>query len=181
MEFRASRHFVMRQMRVEVERRNVPQKAEAVEIVVRREWSNFVCAFHERGPKAVGVVHRNAKPLHQRARVLPEPLLTRHERVAVMQIFHLSLLHVAGEADIMMGCKEEAGAVPLQPFADRRDLLRRRLLFGENMVEPEHHQGVGVSENAFVDRQLVAGLVDPLEDGDRMVRCFAGDLLEAEG
>ena len=41
--------------------------------------------------------------------------------------------------------------------------------------------GVGVSENALVDRQLVAGLVDALEDGDRVARCFAGDLLEAEG
>ena len=35
------------------------------------------------------------------------------------------------------------------------------------MVEPEHHQRVGVGENAFVDRQLVAGLVDALENGDQ--------------
>ena len=69
--------------------------------------------------------------------------------------------------------------VALQPFADRGDLLRRGLLFGDNMVEPEHHQGVGVGEDAFVDRQLVAGLVDALEDGDRMAGRFAGDLLES--
>jgi hypothetical protein len=81
----------------------------------------------------------------------------------------------------MMGRKQKAGAVPLQPFADRADLLRRRLLFGEDVVESEHHQGVSVSEHAFVDRQLVAGLVDPLKDGDWMARCLAGDLLEAEG
>jgi hypothetical protein len=49
------------------------------------------------------------------------------------------------------------------------------------MVEPEHHQRVGVGENAFVDRQLVAGLVNALENGDRMTRRFTGDLLEAEG
>ena len=86
-----------------------------------------------------------------------------------------------GEADVMVRRKQETGAVPLQPFADRGDLLRRRLLFGQNMVEPEHHQGVGVGENAFIDRQLVAGLVDALEDSDRMARRFAGDLLETEG
>jgi hypothetical protein len=49
------------------------------------------------------------------------------------------------------------------------------------MIEPEHHQGVGVGENAFIDWQLVAGLIDALEDGDRMSCRFAGDLLEAEG
>ena len=168
-------------MRVEVEGRDVLQEAKAVEVVEGRQRSNFGCAFHQRGPKAVGVVYRNAKPLHQRARVLPKPLLARHERVAVVQIFHLALLHVIGEADVMMRREQETGAVPLQPFADRGDLLRRRLLFGENMVESEHHQRVGVSENALVDRQLIAGLVNALENGDRMARCLAGDLLETEG
>ena len=123
--------FIMRQMRVEVEGRDIAQEAKAVEVVEGRQRSNFVRAFHERGPKAVGVVNRNAKPLHQRARVLAKPLLARDERVAVMQIFHLTLLHVVRKADIMMGRKQETRAVPLQPFADRGDLLRRRLLFGE--------------------------------------------------
>ena len=81
----------------------------------------------------------------------------------------------------MVRRKQETGAVPLQPFTDRGDLLRRRLLFGDNMIESEHHQGVGVGENAFIDRQLVAGLVDALEDRDRMAGRFAGDLLETEG
>jgi hypothetical protein len=86
-----------------------------------------------------------------------------------------------GEADVMMGRKQETSAVPLQPLADRGNLLRRGLLFGENMIESEHHQGVSVGENALIDRQSVSGLVDALEDGDRMARCFAGDLLETEG
>src|SRR5580693_3459220 len=124
-------------MRMEVEGRDVLQEAKAVDVVEGRERSNFVCAFHKRGPKAVGVVYGNAKPLHQRARVLPKPLLARHERIAMVQIFHLALLHVAGEANIMMRRKQETGAVSLQPFADRGDFLGRRLLFGENMVESE--------------------------------------------
>ena len=67
---------------------------------------------------------------------MPKPLLARHQRVAVVQIFHLALLHVAGETDIMMGGKQKARAVPLQPFADRGDLLRRGLLFGEIWSSP---------------------------------------------
>ena len=41
-------------------------------------------------------------------------------------------------------------------------------LFGRDMVEAKHHQRVGVGEHALVDRQLVAGLIDALEDGNRM-------------
>src|SRR5580693_6308166 len=107
---RASGQFIMRQMRMEVEGRDVLQEAKAVEVVEGRERSNFVCAFHQRGPKAVGVMYGNAKPLHQRARVLSKPLLARHEWVAVVQIFHLALLHVAGEADIVMRREQETGA-----------------------------------------------------------------------
>ena len=98
-----------------------------------------------------------------------------------MQIFHLSLHHVAGKPDIMMGRQKKARAVPFQPFADCGDLLGRRLLLGDDMIEPEHHESIGVGENAFVDRQLVPGLVDALKNGDRMPRCLAGDLLETEG
>ena len=37
-------------------------------------------------------------------------------RVPAVEIFHLALLHVAGEADVMMGALEETGAFPFQPF-----------------------------------------------------------------
>src|SRR4029077_8913052 len=56
----ASRQFIVWQMRMEIESGNVLQKAKTVEVVEGRERSNFVCAFHERGPKAVGVVYGNA-------------------------------------------------------------------------------------------------------------------------
>jgi hypothetical protein len=176
-----SRQFVVRQVRVEVEGRYIPQESKTVEVVERCQRSNFVCAFHKRRPKAVGVVYRNAKPVHERSRVLPKPLLARHERIPVVQIFHLALLHVAGEADIMMRREQETGAVPLQPFADRGDLLRRGLLFGQNVIEPEYHQRVGVGENAFVDLQPVSGLVNALEDSDRVARRFTGYFLKTEG
>src|SRR5579871_118762 len=167
-------------MRMKVEGRDVPQESKAVKVLEGREWSNLVCPLHDRRAKSIGVMYGNAKALHQRARILTKPLLARDERVAVMQIFHLALLQVVGETDVMMGRKQETGAVALQPLADRGDLVRRRLLLGDYMIEAEHHQRVGIGENALVDRKLVAGLIDALKDRDRMARRFAGNLLEAE-
>ncbi len=97
-----------------------------------------------------------------------------------MKVFHLALLHVVGEADIVVRREQQAGAFALEPLANRCDFLRRGLLLGKKMVEPEHHERVGVSQNPFVNRQLVARLVDALEHGDRVAGCFAGNLLEAE-
>ena len=98
---------------------------------------------------------------------MAEALLARHERVAVMEVFHLPLLQVVGEADIVVRREQQAGAFALEPLADGRDFLRRSLLLGKKMVEPEHQERVGVSQNPFVNRQLVAGLVDALEHRDR--------------
>ena len=53
-------------------------------------------------------------------------------------------------------------------------------LFGQDVVQPEHHQGVGVGEDPLVDREPVAGLVDALEDGDRVAGGFAGQVLESQ-
>ena len=49
------------------------------------------------------------------------------------------------------------------------------------MVEPEHHQRVGVGQNPLVDRKFVAGLVDALEDGDGVPGGLSRELLEGEG
>jgi polyphosphate kinase 2 (PPK2 family) len=38
------------------------------------------------------------------------------------------------------------------------------------LVESEHHQRVGVGEDAFVDRLLEPGLVDALKHGDRFLQ-----------
>src|SRR3954454_22644829 len=64
--------------------------------------------------------------------------------------------------------EEQASALPLEPLGDRCDLLARWLLLGQEVVESQHHEGVRVGQDAFVDRKLVAGLVDTLEDRHRM-------------
>ena len=62
----------------------------------------------------------------------------------------------------------------------RFDLLRGRLLLGDQMIEAEHHQRVRVVENARVDRKLLPRLVDALVDGDWMSGLLADQLLETE-
>ena len=98
----------------------------------------------------------------------------------MVAVFHLALLHIACEAHIMVRRQQQASALALQPFADRRDLLGSRLLLGENMVESENHQRVGVGEDALVDRLFEPGLIDALEHGDGMASRLARDLLKAE-
>ena len=108
-------------------------------------------------------------------------MLARDQSVAVVFVLDLALSEVVGEADIVMGCQKQAGALPPEPLGDRGDLFRGSLLLGEQMVEAEHHERVGVGQDPFVDRQLVAGLVDALEDRDRVPGGFFGELLERQG
>ena len=65
---------------------------------------------HERWTKTVEIVHWDIERLHQRAGVLSKALLARHKRVAVVEVFHLALLEIVGEPDIVMGRKQKAGA-----------------------------------------------------------------------
>ena len=111
---------------------------------------------------------------------MPEALLARHERITVVEVFHLALLQIVGEADIVVRREQQAGAFALEPLADGRDFLGRGFLLGKQMVESEHHQRVGVGQNPLVDRQLETRLVNALEDGDRMAGGLAGNLLKAE-
>ena len=78
----------------------------------------------------------------------------------------------------MVRCQKQTGAFSFQPFGDRGDLFGCGFLFAEQMVETEHHEGVGVGQDAFVDRELVSGLVDALEDGHRVPGGLLGQVLE---
>ena len=118
--------------------------------------------------------------LHQRACVLAESLLAGHEFVAVVAIFHLPLLRVAGEADVVVRGEQQAGPFALEPLADRVDLARLRFLLGDEVVQAEHHQRVRVGQHPFVNRQPVTGLVDALEHGDGVPGRLADDLLEGK-
>ena len=55
-----------------------------------------------------------------------------------------------------------------------------RFLLGDQMIEAEHHQRVGIVENARVDRKLLPGLVHALVHGDWLSRLLADELLETK-
>ena len=125
-------------------------------------------------------MYRDLKRLHQRTGILSEALLARHECVAVMKIFHLPLLEVVGETDIMMRGEQKTCAFALEPLADGLDLFRRRFLLGKKVIKAKHQERVGVGQNPFVNWQLIARLVDALEHSNWMAGYFARQSLEAE-
>ena len=68
----------------------------------------------------------------------------------------------------------------MQPFPDGGDLLGGGFLLRQDVVESEHHQGVGVSQDPFVNRKLVARLVDALKHGDAVARRLTRQLLKRQ-
>ena len=62
-----------------------------------------------------------------------------------------------------------------QKLLDRFDLFRSGLLLGDHVIEPEHHQGVGIREHLLIDRQSLPGLIDPLVNDDRLSSHLADD------
>src|SRR6476620_3144599 len=108
------RHRIMRQVRVEIERGYAFQPAARVEVahcIERRDLTGFL----DRGrTQAVAVFDGNAETLHQGACVATEPLLARHQLVAMVLVFHLTLVHVRRRADIMMRPDDQTGSFPRQ-------------------------------------------------------------------
>ena len=80
----------------------------------------------------------------------------------------------------MVRAENQACSVAFEPVAQRFDLFCGSLLFRNEMVEAEHHQGVRIVEDARVDRELLPRLVDTLVHGDGMSRQLTDQLLEAE-
>src|SRR6266446_9034694 len=103
---------------MEIQRRDVVEESHLVNVPESPKRCDLLRAFDQGGTESVGIVHRNIERLHQRASILPKALLTRHERVAVMEIFDLPLLQVAGEADIVVRREQQAGAFALEPLAN---------------------------------------------------------------
>ena len=83
------------------------------------------------------------------------------------------------EAHIMMRREQQARSLTLEPLADGA-ISSGKLPVLKEVVQAEHHDRIGIRQDPFVDRQLVAYLIDALEHRDRMAGDFASDLLEAE-
>ena len=157
-------------MRVKVEGLHALEPAAGVEVAVLEQRLELSRAGHRRRAQPVLIVNRHAQSLHHRARVLAETLLARNQRVAVVRVFHGALREIARHADVVVRAEDQARALALEPLAQRFDFFAGRRLLGDQMIEPEHHQRVRVVEDAGVERQLLAGLVNALVDGDWMTR-----------
>src|SRR5689334_385946 len=118
----------MGQMRMKIESRNSVEQPEFVQVFDDREWSDLFCAFDDRRTKSVLIQDRHSQGLHDRTSVLPEPLLAWNERIAVMRVFQLPLLHVFGESHVVMRAQQQTGPIAFQPLADRLNFTGRSLL-----------------------------------------------------
>ncbi len=174
------RDGVVRQMRMEVEGLHAFEPAASIEVAALDQRLKLSGSLDGGRTQSVLIVNRHTQPLHQRPGVLAEPLLTGHERVAVVRVFHGALLEIVRHADIVVRTENQARAFALEPLAHRFDFRRGRLLLGDQVIEAEHHQRVGIVENARVDRKLLPRLVDALVDGDRMSGLLANQLLETQ-
>ena len=85
-------------------------------------------------------------------------------------IFHLALLHVGGCAHVMVGPNDQACTFAREKLPNRLDFLPGGFLLGDHMVEAEHHEGVGVSEDTLIQRETLTGLIDALINGHGMSR-----------
>ena len=125
-------------------------------------------------------MNRYVQTLHKRTSVLAEPLLARHERIAVVCVFQGPFLEIVRHAHIVVRAENQAPAFAFEPIADGVDFLWGRLLLGDQMIEAEHHQGVRIVENARVDGKFLARLVDALVHGNWMSGQLSNQLLETE-
>ena len=87
-----------------------------------------------------------------RYRVYGRIAVAGNQLVTVVLVLHLSLLEVGGQSHVVMRRQDQAGALPLQPHAMRVNLLLGRLLLRHQVIEAEHHQGVGVVQDPLVNR-----------------------------
>src|SRR4051794_14195047 len=80
------RDGVMREMRMEVERLYALEPAAGVEVAALDERLKLLRSLDGGWTQSVLIVNGDTEPLHHRARVLAEPLLARHERIAVVRV-----------------------------------------------------------------------------------------------
>ena len=171
---------VVRQMRMEVEGGDAFEPAASVETVgldKRLELRGALDGCRSQPPT---ILDGNVETLHKRARVFAEALLARNKRIAVVRILHGALFEVIREADVMVRAEHEAGSFSLEEVLKCLDLFRGGLLFGDQVVETEDHQRVGIVEDALVDGEFLSCLVDALVDGDGMTGDLADKVLKAQ-
>ncbi len=111
---------------------------------------------------------------------LAEALLAGHQRIAVMSVFHGANLRVRRRADVVVRPEDQAGPFPGEKSLDRLDLRPAGLLLVHEVVESEHHERVGIVEDALVERRRLTCLIHALVDRDGMSSNLLDHLLEPD-
>ncbi len=96
----------------------------------------------------------------------------------MVAIFHLPLLRVAREANVVVGGEQQACPFAFEPLLDRFDFTRLGFLFRDEVVQTKDHQCVRVGQHSFVNGEFVTSLIDTLEHCDGMSGRLPDDLLK---
>src|SRR5215469_17269575 len=78
-----------------------------------------------------------------------------------------------------MRTEDQARALTTEESPQGFDFVAGCLLAGDQMIEAEHHERVGVVEDAFVDQQLLPRLIDALINRDRLSGNLPDNALES--
>src|SRR2546427_7831456 len=78
----------------------------------------------------------------------------------------------------MVRAEDETSSFASEKLPNRLDFLRRGILIRDHVVQPKHHDGIGVGQYTLVEQQLEPGLVDPLKRRDNMPRGLPDKLLK---
>jgi hypothetical protein len=96
----------------------------------------------------------------------------------MMVILHVPHVRIVRHTDVVVWTEDEARPFAIEEAPHRLNLLRRGLLTGDVVVQPEDEQRVYVAQHAIIERKLEAGLVYPLEHWNRCTGDLADELLE---
>src|SRR4051812_21675994 len=97
-----------------------------------------------------------------------------------MRVFLRTHLRVRRHTYVMVRAEDQACTFAREEVLYRCDLVGRSFLFGDHVVQAEDHERVGVSEDAFINRQSLASLVYSLINGDGLSRHFTNYALETD-
>jgi hypothetical protein len=106
--------------------------------------------------------------------------LPRDKRVAVVRVLDRALRRVRRRSDVVVRPHDQTRAFALQERAHGFDLPGRGLLLGDRVVQPEDQERIGVTDDALVDGQSEARLIDALEHGHRISSDLFDHLLESD-
>src|SRR5215213_12004166 len=171
-------HGVVRQVHVKVESGDTVEKSLPIEVTCFRQWRQFLRQRVTQRPQTIAILDWCSESLHQSTRVFSKVLLTRHQSVTMVVIFHVAHLWIFRQTDFMMWAKHQTRSFTLEKVFQSFNLFRSSILTGNIVVQPEYQQRISVCQHAFIEREFESCLIDALKYRHDMSGCFSYKLLE---